>query len=303
MSQKFHHPGRLARYNDRVFSSSIPVHGGTLTGRFVRHTIDSKHLGGSRGVTVRLPDRYDPENKSYPVIYMHDGQNLFDRRSAFQGNEWHVDEAVAELTARGAMPDCVLVAIDNGPQRNAEYSHVPDPEYGGGRGKDYESFLLQELMPAVESQYAVNPRNRVMLGSSMGGLVTLAIGMAHPGLFAALGPMSSSAWWANGQIAEQILRAPLDGSPRPRIWMDMGTEEGGSDQFGQRPVRDGALGERPVGANQVQDVRDRTREAATALLHRGWVLDHDLRYHEPSWSRRLDQVLPWLTRGMSVESR
>ena len=91
----------------------------------------------------------------------------------------------------------------------------------------------------------------------------------------------------------------------------MGTEEGGSDQFGQRPVRDGALGERPVGANQVQDVRDRTREAATALLHRGWVLDHDLRYHEPlgarhdeaSWSRRLDQVLPWLTRGMSVESR
>lgn len=260
---------------------------------------------------MRLPDGYDPQNRSYPVIYMHDGQNLFDRRTGFNGQEWHVDETVAQLTARGAMPDCVLVAIDNGPARNSEFSHVPDPQYGGGQGKAYESFLVNEVMPAVEGNYAVNPKNRVMLGSSMGGLVTLAIGIAHPGLFAALGPLSSSAWWADGQIAEQILKTPLADGPRPRIWMDMGTEEGQSDSFGQRTVSGGALSERPSGPNQVQDVRDRTREAATALLHKGWVLDSDLRYHEPlgarhdeaSWSQRLPEVLPWLTRGMSVQSR
>lgn len=287
------------------------MHGGTLTGRFVRHTLNSKHLGGERGVTVRLPDNYDPQNKTYPVVYMHDGQNLFDRRTGFAGQEWHVDEVVANLNAQGAMPECVLVAIDNGPGRNSDYSHVPDPNYGGGKGQAYEDFMVKELLPTVEAQYSVNPKNRVMLGSSMGGLVTLAIGIANPGLFAALGPMSSSAWWASGQIADKIMEAPLENGPKPRVWMDMGTEEGGDDSFGQRPVLEKAMGARPDQPNQVQDVRDRTREAATALLHKGWILDDNLRYHEPlgathdeaSWSRRLDEVLPWLTRGMSVENR
>ena len=291
-----------------MFSSTHPLQGGTLTGRFVRHQIKSQHLGGERGVTVRLPDNYDPENKAYPVVYMHDGQNLFDRRTGFAGQEWHVDEVVAELTSQGLMPECVLVAIDNGPSRNSDYSHVPDKDYGGGKGQIYEKFLLDEVLPAVETEYSINPKNRVLLGSSMGGLVTLAIGMAHPGLFAALGPMSSSAWWADGQIADQIMKTPLENAPKPRIWIDMGTEEGQDDNFGTRPVVGGAMGERPQGGNGVQDVRDRTREAATALLHKGWVLDENLRYHEPlgakhdehSWSQRLDQVLPWLTQGMST---
>lgn len=294
-----------------MFSSTQPLQGGTLTGRFTRHTVSSRHLGGERGVTVRLPDNYDPEHKSYPVVYMHDGQNLFDRRTGFAGQEWNVDETVARLTARGELPECVLVAIDNAPTRNADYTHVPDPRHGGGKGKDYERFVVEELMPAVEAEYAVNPRNRVMLGSSLGGLVTLAIGIAHPGLFAGLGPMSSSAWWANGQIADAIMQAPLENGAKPRIWMDMGTEEGSDDGFGQRPVLDGSMGPRPEGGNGVQDVRDRTREAATALLHKGWVLDDTLRYHEPlggrhdehSWSQRMDQVLTWLTRGMRVEPR
>jgi hypothetical protein len=119
--------------------------------------------------------------------------------------------------------------------------------------------------------------------------------------------MSSSAWWADGQIADQILKTPLENGPKPRIWIDMGTEEGSADNFGTRRVVDGAMSQRPPGGNGVQDVRDRTREAATALLHKGWTLDENLRYHEPlggrhdehSWSQRLDQVLPWLMKGMS----
>lgn len=277
----------------------------------MRHTVTSKNLGGERGVTVRLPDNYDPEHKSYPVVYMHDGQNLFDRRTGFNGQEWNVDETVAQLTANGQMPECILVAIDNGPSRNADFTHVQDPEYGGGKGKDYEKFVVDELMPTVEAQYSINPRNRVMLGSSLGGLVTLAIGIAHPGLFAGLGPMSSSAWWANGQIADAIMAAPLENGPHPLVWMDMGTEEGSDDSFGQRPVDGGAMGARPSEGNGVQDVRDRTREAATALLNKGWVLDDTLRYDEPlgarhdeySWSQRMDQVLTWLTRDMRVEPR
>ncbi len=274
----------------------------------MRHSLASPHLKGDRGVTVRLPDHYDPENKTYPVVYLQDGQNMFDRRTGFAGQEWGVDEAVAQLTQEGRMPESILVAIDNGgAARLEEYSHVKDPEYGGGRGEDYEKFVLDELIPAVETEYAVDPSKRVLLGSSMGGLVSLAMGIAHPGLFAAVGALSPSVWWADGQIADKILAAPQSEGPKPKIWLDMGTEEGKSDDFGTRAVVDGDFETRPVGSNGVQDVRDRTRETGVALLQRGWTLDQDLRYHEPlggrhdeySWNQRMDQVLPWLTKGLA----
>lgn len=291
-----------------MFISSTPLTGGTLTGRFVRHEIASEHLGASRGVTVRLPDNYDPENRSYPVVYMHDGQNMFDRRTGFAGQEWHVDETVQALAQEGRMPEAILVAVDNAPSRLDDYSHVSDPEYGGGKGQKYEDFLLQEVLPSVEGAYAVNPKQRVLLGSSMGGLVSLATGIANPGVFAAIGALSPSVWWSNGQMPEQILETPAADGPKPRVWLDMGTEEGSSDSFGQRPLRDGKLGDRPQGGNGVQDVRDRTRETGEALLARGWTLDQDLRYHEPlgarhdehSWSQRMGEVLSWLTQDMRV---
>lgn len=277
-----------------------------MTGRFVRHEIASERLGTRRGVTVRLPDNYDPEHKSYPVVYMHDGQNMFDRRTGFAGQEWQVDETVAQMTREGRIPEAILVAIDNAPSRLDDFSHVADPEYGGGKGQVYEDFLLEEVLPSVESTYSVNPKQRVLLGSSMGGLVSLATGIAHPAVFAAVGALSPSVWWSNGQMAEQILKTPQGDGPKPRIWLDMGTEEGSSDNFGQRPLRGGQLGARPEGGNGVQDVRDRTRETGEALLSQGWELDGNLRYHEPlgarhdeySWSQRMGEVLSWLTQDM-----
>lgn len=258
---------------------------------------------------MRLPDGYDPERNSYPVVYMHDGQNMFDRRTGFAGQEWGVDETVQRLSAEGRMPQAVLVAVDNAPSRLDDYSHVADPQYGGGKGKIYENFLLEEVLPAVETSYAVNPKQRVLLGSSMGGLVSLATGLANPGLFAAIGALSPSVWWADGQMAEQILSTPQDERVKPRIWMDMGTQEGTSDSFGQRPLQGRKLGERPSGGNGVPDVRDRTRETGEALLSQGWKLDENLRYHEPlgarhdehSWSQRMGEVLTWLTRDMRAD--
>lgn len=294
-----------------MFSSTSPLSGGTLTGRFVRHQIDSKILGGTRGITVRLPAHYDPEHKSYPVIYAQDGQNLFDSRAAFQHQEWGMDEVAARLVPTGQMPECVIVGIDNG-DRMKEYTHVVDPQYGGGGGKDYERFLVDELLPTVESTYSIDPHQRVLMGSSLGGLVTMSIGLAHPALFAALGPMSSSAWWAQGEIADRILASPLEQGPKPRIWMDMGTEEGQDDGFGTRSITaEGRFGPRPVGADNVQDVRNRSREAATAFLTKGWTLDENLAYREPlggthseaSWGARLGEVLTWLTDGLSVKDR
>lgn len=293
--------------------SSTPIEGGSLSGRFIRHKISTQNLeGGERGVTVRLPDSYDPERKAYPVVYLQDGQNMFDYRTAFNNQEWKVDETVNALTATGQLTDCILVAIDNGEARMDEFTHLPDPDDGAGRlGKAYEKFVVDELLPSVEGAYSINPKNRVLLGSSLGGLATTSIGIAHPGLFAGLGPMSSSAWWSNGEIADRILATDLENGPKPRIWMDMGTEEGKRDANGTREIRDGKLQAATAHPNGVQDVRDATREAAIALLHKGWKLDENLRYHEPlggthteyAWGQRVGEVLTWLMKDMSVTEK
>lgn len=282
-----------------MFTSSSPLTGGTLTGRFVQHKLQSKHMGGERTVTVRLPDNYNP-SESYPVVYLQDGQNMFDRRSGFMGQEWNVDETFAQGNASGALPQAVLVAVHHGPGRNSEYTHVPDPGYGGGEGEKYEDFFLQELMPAVESTYSVDADKRVLMGSSLGGLVSLTMGLNHPSTFAAVAALSPSVWWADGQLATRTLNSDSP-QTKPRLWIDMGTEEGQTDDFGKRNIQDGKFSERPEGGNGLNDVRDRTREMGEALLAKGWKLDQDLRYHEPiggthtegSWAARVGEVAGW----------
>lgn len=288
-----------------MFISSRKLSGGSLHGRFVQHRLPSEHLGGERTVTVRYPENYQPD-KQYPVLYLQDGQNMFDRRTAAFGQEWRADETFSQLVAQGKAPDAFLVAVDNGlGDRTKEYTHVPDPEYRGGEGAKYEDFLLEEVIPAVEAAYPIDAQKRVMMGSSLGGLVSLAVGLNHPTSFAAVGALSASVWWADGQMPTQILSS--ESFPeRPRVWLDMGDQEGGTDEYGRRQVFEGEFEKRPQGSNGIQDVRDRTRETAIAMLQKGWKLDGDLRYHEPpgarhneaSWAARFGNVTEWLMRGL-----
>ena len=282
-----------------MFSSSQPISGPALRGRFMRHSIHSENLGGERTVTVRLPDNYTP-SKKYPVLYMHDGQNIFDSSRSFGGREWRVDETLAGLTSQGRVPDAIVVAVDNSPARMAEYTHVPDREYGGGDGKKYENFFLNELLPTVESAYSINSKQRVLMGSSLGGLVSLTMGLNSPNTFAAVAALSPSLWWADGQLATETLSKETP-QTKPRVWIDMGTEEGSSDTFGQRSIENGRFSTQPSGPNGLQDVRDRTREMGEALLTKGWTLDQDLRYHEPlgathsepAWAARFGEIAEW----------
>ena len=283
-----------------MFTSTQALSGGTLRGRFVRHTLASRQLGDVRGVTVRLPDNYNPEKK-YPVVYLQDGQNMFDSRTGFMGQEWQVDETVDRLAGR--IPDALYVAVDNGEGRRLEeYTHVRDADYGGGKGENYEQFFLKELVPAVEATYSTATERRFLVGSSLGGLVSLTMALNHPAAFAGVAALSPSVWWADGQLATQTLEGAVP-AQRPKVWLDMGTEEGGSDAFGQRAISEkGRFSSRPQGANGVQDVRDRTREMGEALLQKGWSLDGDLRYHEPlggthtegAWAARTGEVLSWI---------
>lgn len=150
-------------------------------------------LNRSRRIWIYLPPDYETSQESYPVMYMHDGQNLFDNVTAFAG-EWEVDEtlnALHEETGFGM----IVVGIDNGGSlRIDEYSPWINPQYGGGDGELYIDFLTETLKPFIDSMYRTlsDPGNTALMGSSMGGLISHYGGIAEPPVFGRIGVFSPS---------------------------------------------------------------------------------------------------------------
>lgn len=289
-----------------MLSSSPPLpgrphSGGTLTGQFRRHRMSSQHVEGERNVTVMLPPSYaeDPQ-RDYPILYLQDGQNMFDRREGFLGREWGADEVALEAMREGRMQEAIIVAVDHGGEgRLHDYSPAADAQGRGGGADDFLDFLTQEVGPMIRGQYRASEAKAAVAGSSMGGLVSLYAGFRHPDMFGAVGAMSPSLWWADGQLARAAVNHP---GPMPeKVWLDIGKSEGGQDEFGQARLVDGNFLPTPQGANGVQDVRDRVREMGHALLHLGYDTE-SLHYWEvaggehteESWHNRLDQLFCYL---------
>ncbi len=209
---------------------------------------------------------------------MQDGQNVFDGNTSFiPGQEWEVDESAEALIRCRSIRPLIIVAIYNAEEfRIDEYTHAPD----GGRGGKadlYGKFLVEELMPFIEANYRVRsePRNVGLGGSSLGGLVTLYLGMKYLGRFGKLAVMSPAVWWGGRGILEYI--PATFRTPRPRIWLDIGTGEG------KRTVEDARL------------LRDE-------LLLKGWRDNIDIRYveepgaghTESAWAARVPLMLRFL---------
>lgn len=282
------------------FRPGRPYEGGTLTGEFRVQTITSDVLGNTRDFYVYLPPSYgrDP-GRRYPVLYLQDGQNVFDRRTAFMGREWGVDEVADELIRKGEIEELIIVGVSNTPARMDEYSPVADPEHGGGQAGQYGHFLVDELKPYVDANYLTDtrPAGTTVAGSSMGGLVSLFLAFTYPHVFGMAGALSPSLWWASGDLAARIA---ADRRPGPaKLWLDMGTAEGRSDTLSPRPLGpDGKFGP-PGPANGVKDVLDYTREMRQALLFRGYEEGRNLLYlevpggthTEESWSARIGLFL------------
>ena len=155
----------------------------------------SNVLGNAREITVYLPAGYDErEDVRYPVIYMQDGQNLFDAHRAYvPGNHWRLQEAAdAAIGERTARP-MIIVGVDHaGPARIDEYTPVKDRKHnGGGRAADYARFLIEELKPAIDARFRTLPdaENTAVGGSSLGGLVALDLALRHADVFRAAAVM------------------------------------------------------------------------------------------------------------------
>lgn len=272
-----------------------PAWGQSMTGDIRYHQVDSSVLGNSRGVWVYLPqDYFQKPDQRFPVLYACDGQNVFDRGSAFGGTEWGMDEAAQSEIRQGAMKDAIIVAVSNGgADRLKEYTPVADPtphKRGGGNAENYSRFLIDELKPMIDARYRTTQdvKETGIIGSSLGGLYSLYAGFKHPETFGLVGAMSPSIWWADRDILSEIKQTPTKQVPA-HIWVSMGTAEDPEDLDG----------------NGVPDVLDDTRKLVKLLESRGYQPGVNLSYHEidgaqhneQSWSQQIPQVLTDLYPG------
>src|SRR4028118_1475615 len=192
----------------------------------------SQFLNHPRNVLVYLPPGYgaNPAER-YPVLYMHDGQNLINPQDAFGGVAWGVDETAQELILTEQIEPLIIVGIYNsGERRIDEYTPVSSAggrmRGRGGQADQYGRMIIEELKPFIDRKYLTKPEREFTAvgGSSLGGLVSLHLGFKRPDVFSRLAVISPAVWWANNQIIRETAmlgeRLPL------RIWLDIGRREG-----------------------------------------------------------------------------
>jgi predicted alpha/beta superfamily hydrolase len=186
-------------------------------------------LGRTRRVWIYLPPGYAASTRRYPVLYMQDGQNLFDDSTSFAG-EWGVDESLDSLHARGD-EGVIVVGVDNGgPHRLDEYSPWKNARYGGGEGDAYAEFLVRTLKPYVDQHYRTRTdrESTGIGGSSMGGLISLYAALRYPEVFGRAAVFSPSLWFAPQVYAfARAARRPLPGT---RMYFVTGAKEGGTPE-------------------------------------------------------------------------
>lgn len=230
----------------------------------------SKILDNNRALRVYLPPSYEEnKDKRYPVLYMHDGQNLFDAETAFGGVEWQVDETSDQMMVSGEIEEVIIIGMDNtGGHRLREYTPSADPDYGGGDGEKYLNFITTEVMPFINQKYRTltGKENTLLMGSSLGGLISFYAGWEHADIFGRVGCVSSSFWWDNEFMIEKVISSKDMKSVK--IYIDCGGQKDGAEQ---------------------------TNKMHQVLLGKGYEENKNLYYHfaadgkhsESSWSKRL----------------
>lgn len=192
----------------------------------------SPELGNYRNIIIYLPPDYETSNERYPVLYMHDGQNIFDATTSFSGVEWGADETAEKLIKEGIIKPLIIVGIYNtGITRIDEYTPWSDKRYGGGKGDLYANFIVNTLKPFIDNNFRTLPDrdNSAIAGSSLGGLISLYIGLKYNNIFSKIGVMSPAFWFADRQIVQFVLNQEVN--EYTIIYMDVGTQEGSEPEI------------------------------------------------------------------------
>jgi predicted alpha/beta superfamily hydrolase len=259
----------------------------SATGDLRLHEFTSRIFHNTRFLRVWLPPGYDAvENRArrYPVLYLNDGQNLFENSTSFTGVEWQVDETADRLIREGIVQPMIIVGIDNATKdRLREYMphRSLHPVMLRVHGTRYPSFLSGEVMPYIANHYrvATGPENTGLGGSSLGALIALYTAQVRPGLIGRLLLESPSLWASNRQLvrhSRNVKRWP------ERVFLAIGTAEAGRADRNQSAVDD------------VCELAGILRRAALDENRLRLVIDEDASHHESAWARRFPEALAFL---------
>ncbi|MDB4930122.1 MAG: esterase family protein [Myxococcaceae bacterium] len=239
-------------------------------------------LANDRGVWIYVPPSYDENPLArYPVVYMHDGQNLFNPATAFGGQPWYAQDAMNQGAESGAIREAIVVGVENTAARIDEYTPTRDAtRMAGGRGALYLRMLVEEVKPLIDRTYRTLPgrEDTVLVGSSLGGLISAYAGVHQAAVFGHVGAMSPSTWWDGRMILREV--ATLAASPtRPlRFYVDSGDSGDSNDGVTDTAALVDAL--RGVGYREGVDLR--------------YVVQRGAAHNELYWSQRLPGALAFL---------
>ncbi|MBS2968336.1 alpha/beta hydrolase [Metabacillus sp. KIGAM252] len=238
-----------------------------------------------RKVRMYLPDDCKTSGKSYPVLYMHDGQNLFRDEDAGYGVSWGMADVLAEIGL-----EIIVAGIDCNEERFGrfnEYGPWVSPGLGqrlfkldeelGGEGKEYIRFLAEEFKPMIDANYPTIPEESIMMGSSMGGHITTYAICEYPEIFKRAASLSSAYWFNQPEMEEKIRSSDL--SAAEKFYMDVGTAEETSIINAQTYI-DSSIPVYEIMKRKVRDCR--------------FELIHDGIHHESAWRARLPKILGYL---------
>ncbi len=278
------------------YTDGVPQH--TVSGELLVHrALHSPQLNNSRDVLVWLPASYHSRERRYPVLYMHDGQNLFDAHTSFAG-EWAIDETMQRLAQEGY--EAIIVGLPNLEERRfVEYSPYLATSARfpamNGQGDSYLRFITDTVKPLIDADFRTLPMRELtgIAGSSLGGLISLYGFLTRSDVFGLCGAFSP-AYWVSGRSLLRTAAERADG--HGRVYLDVGTKEGG--HFGAMP----ADHKPQTGSEPRTEYYLGVRQLAEILLSKGYKANHDLLYveeadaehNEQAWARRLPTALRFL---------
>jgi predicted alpha/beta superfamily hydrolase len=279
--------GKIQKTGKGSEASSAVISATGATGDLRLHEFRSRIFKNTRFLRVWLPPGYDdPQNSGryYPVLYLNDGQNLFESSTAFGGAEWGVDETADRMIREGIVLPMIIVGIDNtGKDRMREYMPHPSmhPMMLRVKGRRYPDFLMKEVMPFVERTYrvAAGPENTGLGGSSLGALIALYTAIARPGVIGRLLLESPSLWASNRQAIKQsrVVRIWPE-----KIFLAAGTAEAGNAERSRTVVDD------------VRELAAIMRRAVLSENRLRMVIKENAGHTESAWAERFPEALQFL---------
>jgi predicted alpha/beta superfamily hydrolase len=245
---------------------------------------ESPGEGFARTIRIYTPDAYDWEpDRRFGVLYMQDGQNVFAHPESAVFDTWCANRAIEQVVSEGTTEPWILVAVDHTEDRFAEYSPWDEPRLNvRARGPLYVSFVADTLKPYIDRTYRTRPMSEWtgIMGSSLGGLISLYAGWSRPEVFGRIGGVSPTVMWSMGKLFEAWDRHTRHWS---RIYLDVGANERISQQHVPLDY-----------ADLVQKFYDQLRRVGYADHELRLVVDPDGIHHEISWQRRLPEAFRWL---------